>query len=1542
MGLDIDLYTPKIDISDDGADDIIIEITGLKSISKFIGLEDTPLYYDNGKFFKVENNKIVYTDIQWKDISGNIEDAPEIVAFIEDLIEEISAKIVDDHITLHNIAKDAHPYIQNIIHENYVTLDTKIDDTKEELSQDISNLNDALNQEISDRETADNALSEDIQEEILARIEGDATLQGEIDTLNTNLQNEIDARIEGDTKLSNSLDELSNNLIQEVLNRQEQDSILQEQITSNYNTLDNKIDTEISNRTSADATLQDNINIETLARQNADTVLQNNINTLSQTVADNNTAINDRVDETNDAVSNLSDTVTSNYNTLDSKINSEISSRTLADTVLQNNIDAEALARQNADATLQDNIDALSDTVSSNYTTLDTKIDNAKNALDSDISDLSDTVTSNYNALDARITTNTSDIADLQTDKQDVILDLTTIRSNASSGKNASDTIATYGNIVTHNINEFATSAQGALADTALQPNDNISELINDANYITSEDLPTVNNGVLTIQVNGDDLASFSANQAGNTTANIVVPDSATWGNIQGTLSNQTDLQNALNAKQNIISDLSTIRSGATLGATALQPNDNISELNNDAGYITEITSSDVTSALEFTPENVSNKVTSITSSSTNAQYPSAKLVYDQLAGKQSTLVSGTNIKTINSTSLLGAGNISVQPVITSSAMLSSDLVDDTNKTHKFATTIQLSQIATNATDISTINSKIPVEATSSNQLADKAFVNSTIQTSTANFRGNWGTWTNVPTSASSYPVDYTGSTTPTVNDYMVVQDASDYIGDTLEGTWRFKYSGTWATDGKNGWLPEYQVNETPLTTAQLAALNSGITSSDVALIGTALQPNDNISELNNDTGYITGITSSNVTTALGYTPYNSTNPAGYITSSALSPYAKSADLASVATSGSYNDLSNKPTIPSEVTESTVSDWGFTKNIGTVTSVNNISPVDGNVTLSIPDISNLANKDLSNLSTIGNSKFQAPLVSGTNIKTINNTSLLGSGNIDIQGGGTITVDEALSTTSTNPVQNKVITTELNKKIESISGSDVTTALGYTPYNSTNPAGYISGITSSDVTTALGYTPYNTSNPEGYISGIDSTDVTTALGYTPYNATNPDGFISGITNSDVTTALGYTPYNSTNPNNYQENIIENVKVNGDALTPLNKTINIVVPTSASDIDALPNTTTIEDLTTSTQLDAINSGATTTNISQIATNTSAISTINGKIPSTASSTNQLADKSFVNSSIATSTATFRGTFDSVAELEAYSGEKDDNDYAFVTGVDSDGNTYYDRYKYNGTDWVFEYKLNNSSFTSIQWSAINSGANSTNIEQIATNTSDIADLTTNKQDVISDLSTIRSNASAGVNAATTIASYGNIVTHNVNEFATVAQGALADTALQPNDNISELTNNVGYITSSALAPYALSANLSTVATSGSYNDLSDKPTIPAPQVNSDWNATSGKAQILNKPNLSTVATSGDYDDLINKPSEVTESTVSGWGFTKNIGTVTSVNNVQPINGNVTLTIPDTATWGNITGTLSNQTDLQNALNNKTLVTFRDWSVA
>ena len=72
-----------------------------------------------------------------------------------------------------------------------------------------------------------------------------------------------------------------------------------------------------------------------------------------------------------------------------------------------------------------------------------------------------------------------------------------------------------------------------------------------------------------------------------------------------------------------------------------------------------------------------------------------------------------------------------------------------------------------------------------------------------------------------------------------------------------------------------------------------------------------------------------------------------------------------------------------------------------------------------------------------------------------------------------------------------------------------------------------------------------------------------------------------------------------------------------------------------------------------------------------------------------------------------------------------------------------------------------------------------------------------------------------------------------------------------------------------------YATTASLAAVATSGDYDDLLNKPTIPAAQVNSDWNSGSGVSQILNKPTLAAVATSGAYSDLSGTPTLATVAT-------------------------------------------------------------------
>lgn len=72
---------------------------------------------------------------------------------------------------------------------------------------------------------------------------------------------------------------------------------------------------------------------------------------------------------------------------------------------------------------------------------------------------------------------------------------------------------------------------------------------------------------------------------------------------------------------------------------------------------------------------------------------------------------------------------------------------------------------------------------------------------------------------------------------------------------------------------------------------------------------------------------------------------------------------------------------------------------------------------------------------------------------------------------------------------------------------------------------------------------------------------------------------------------------------------------------------------------------------------------------------------------------------------------------------------------------------------------------------------------------------------------------------------------------------------------DNVNDAIDELDLIKANA-------ASLATVATSGDYRDLSNKPTIPAAQVNSDWNASSGVAEILNKPTIPTAASDISYD--------------------------------------------------------------------------------
>ena len=93
-----------------------------------------------------------------------------------------------------------------------------------------------------------------------------------------------------------------------------------------------------------------------------------------------------------------------------------------------------------------------------------------------------------------------------------------------------------------------------------------------------------------------------------------------------------------------------------------------------------------------------------------------------------------------------------------------------------------------------------------------------------------------------------------------------------------------------------------------------------------------------------------------------------------------------------------------------------------------------------------------------------------------------------------------------------------------------------------------------------------------------------------------------------------------------------------------------------------------------------------------------------------------------------------------------------------------------------------------------------------------------------------------------------------------------------------------------------------------SGSYNDLTDKPTLAPVATSGDYNDLLNKPtfsgsynDLTDKPTLATVATSGNYDDLLNKP-DLVFSNIGGNVATAQI-TDGSITNTKLANSSMTL---------------------------------------
>lgn len=229
-----------------------------------------------------------------------------------------------------------------------------------------------------------------------------------------------------------------------------------------------------------------------------------------------------------------------------------------------------------------------------------------------------------------------------------------------------------------------------------------------------------------------------------------------------------------------------------------------------------------------------------------------------------------------------------------------------------------------------------------------------------------------------------------------------------------------------------------------------------------------------------------------------------------LGGYAETSDLATVATTGSYTDLSNTPTIPDAQVQA---NWGEsdTTSKAYIQNKPTIPTVDQTL------IENSTNAAQSGATYTALAGKQATLISGTTIKTINNESLLGAGNINISGGSAQVQSDwtETDTASMAYIQHKpsLATVATTGSYTDLTNQPTIPTVPTNVSAFTNDAGYLTQHQSlADV---FGIVDYDSSTKHINFYGKDDTSKTTVLGYIDATSFVVDGMVSNVEVKSVT-------------------------------------------------------------------------------------------------------------------------------------------------------------------------------------------------------------------------------------------------------------------------------------------------------------------------------------------------------------------------------------------------------------------------------------------
>ena len=645
-----------------------------------------------------------------------------------------------------------------------------------------------------------------------------------------------------------------------------------------------------------------------------------------------------------------------------------------------------------------------------------------------------------------------------------------------------------------------------------------------------------------------------------------------------------------------------------------------------------------------------------------------------------------------------------------------------------------------NADDIDAIEAKIPVAATSQNQLADKQFVNSSIATNTANFKGSYNEVSDLQLTPAASRADIATALAGTItgadnNDYAFVQiPTSVGTPNEIARVERYKFNGT-------AWAFEFELNNSGFTADQWAALNSGITSGLVAKLN-ALPTNselttllagkqDVISDLQTirsgaaagATAYqlpVSGMPKSDLTigvqssldkaeaAAPQSTTYTKTEVDGLV--DAEETRAKAAEKANAddidaieakipAAASEQNQLADKQFVNSSIATNTatyrgaynlVSDLSLTTaathaQVGTALA-GAISVADNNdyafVQIPVADVSPTV------IASVDRYKFD-----GTDWAfeyTLNNSGFTAAQWNAINSAITSSLVTKLSALPTNAE----LETLLNGKQAVIADlGDIRTgaAAGATAYQ--KPVG---GIPDTDLSAAL----------QTALASFITKAVTDLTNYylksDTYSKNEVDQLIAAINQFELVSVqtlptasastmgkLYFVPSSDPQTSNIKDEYITLAVTESDTTTYYWEQI------GSTEIN-------LTNYYTKSQTDAAITAALNTALASYSTTTQVGTLISTAINSALAA---YATKEYVGQQVQEYAGTFRGTYDTLADLEATTGNHH-NDYAWVKVTDSDGDNDYDRYKYNGSAWVYEYRLNNTHFTAAELDSIRSG--------------------------------------------------------------------------------------------------------------------------------------------------------------------------------------------------------------------------------------------